>query len=109
MIVIKLRDRYLVWSTIVDAPTTFGMTLDELYEYARIEEGASGVRRLTANMERIERTGTTFRTGASLQFALAGNHAGPDDAELSVDEIYQAYCLQVPIRDGWLVPVDEEA
>lgn len=101
--IVKIKDHYLEWSTIVDAPVTFGMSLAELEEHIRYEYGRSGLRDLPERLARVEQYGTSF-IGTSVEDVLRGNRAGPDEQALTADEIYQAYCLCEPIRDGWRVP-----
>ena len=38
------RDWYLEWSTICDAPATYGMSRDEIYQYRLESTGTDGVR-----------------------------------------------------------------
>ena len=54
-------DRYLEWSTIVDAPVTYGMPLDEFTAYYRDQYGAEGMRALPERMARVEAKGTSDR------------------------------------------------
>ena len=68
-------DRYLEWSTIVDAPVTYGMPLDEFTAYYRDQYGAEGMRALPERMARVEAKGTSDRisrdvSGRGVQTAL---------------------------------------
>ncbi len=52
------EDYYLVWSSIVDAPVTYGLSLEELEDYLREEEGARYMRDThPQRMERVKRRG----------------------------------------------------
>ena len=98
--ILKIKDYYLEWSTVVDCPVTFGMNLDQLTRHIRHEYGANGLRDLPERLERVNQTGTSKR-GGNLQDVISGNRAGPNESELDLGEIHQAYCLQEPIRGGW--------
>lgn len=105
--IVKLGDYYLEWSTIVDAPVTFGMSLEEFKEYYLAEYGRQGFGDLERRLERVEQSRTSYRIG-TLDDLLLCNRAGPDDSELTKVEIYKAYCLQEAIKGGWTVPTVEE-
>lgn len=103
--IIKMRDYYLEWSTVMDAPVTFGMSLPEFKKYYRAEYGRWGMEDLEGRLERVEEHGSSARLGFHRPPELFhGNCAGPDESELAKDEIFTAYCLREPIRNGWLVP-----
>jgi hypothetical protein len=90
--IIKIKDRYLEWSTIVDAPVTYGMTLDELKSYIKSEYGTQGLADLPNRLKRVEGTGTSSFV-STLQNTLDGNRAGENETTLTIDEIYQKYCV----------------
>lgn len=102
--IVKLEDYYFEWSTIVDAPVTFGMKLDEFKEYYQEAYGTEGMRDLDYRLERVEMFETSSITPTTIKEMIKGNRAGPDETELTIDEILKAYCLREPIRNGWLVP-----
>lgn len=99
--IVKLKNHYLEYSTIVDAPVTWGMPLEEFKKYYQQEYGLDGMRSLPERLERVEAKGTSSQLDDSAEDCLSCNRAGPDETELTVDEIYQAYCLRQPVR-GWL-------
>jgi hypothetical protein len=108
---IKLGEHYLVWSSIVDAPVTFGLTLEELRDYIEREDGRSGLENLARRLGGLNRYGIShpgYQDDSGLDDYIDGNRAGPDEDELTRDEIYRAYVLREPIRDGWLVPAYED-
>lgn len=53
------KDYFLEWSTIVDAPVTYGMSLEEFEQYYRHEYGESGMRELPGRLERVKENGTS--------------------------------------------------
>ena len=103
---IKLENYFLEWSTVVDAPVSFGMSLDELKEYIKAEYGNEGMIMLPERLQRIEKTGTSA-IGYNVNQVIQGNRAGPKESKLTKKEIYEAYCQQKPIRNGWMVPTVE--
>lgn len=112
--IIKIKDRYLIWSSHVDEPVTSGMTLEELKEYWREEYGRHGMYSLEIALRRVEEKGTSSAFYESVEDHVRGNFAGPnrdpeDDSDegLTVDEIYDAYCLFKPVRGGWMPTWDE--
>ncbi len=102
--IVKLVNCYFEYSTIVDAPVTFGMSHKEFIDHYRAEYGNDGMRDLNNRLTSVERYGSSHIEGRSAEDILFLNRAGPNDDELTVDEIHKAYCLLEPIRDGWLVP-----
>ena len=88
---VKIKDRYFEWSTISDAPNTYGMTLDELHEYIKEEYGRQGLESLPKRLERVEAKGCSAYEYPSVADFLSCNRAGPDETEISLDEIYRLY------------------
>ena len=99
--IIKLHDYYFEYSTIPDAPVTFGMKREEFEEYYRSEYGNSGMEELKTRMLRVDEKGTSFFSDKSAGEILSCNRAGPKEKRLTIDEIYKAYCLREPICNGW--------
>lgn len=107
--IIKLHEYYLEWSTVTDSPVTFGMTLNDFVEYYRAEYGRHGYRDLKMRLERVEKYGSSaHQTQYWLPSLFVGNRAGPNETELTEEEIYHAYCLREPIYGGWMVPTAVE-
>lgn len=67
--------RYMVWSTIVDAPLTFGCSLDEIFAFWREEYGERGVEALRRS---LEASGFDH-----LDAVIGGNRAGRDETRLT--------------------------
>lgn len=84
---------YLEWSTVVDAPVTFGMSREEFADHHRREYGAKPDR-LPERMGRVDRYGTSCRLGTSAATMVAANRAGPDETELSMEELVRWYCVE---------------
>lgn len=90
--IIKIKDRYLEWSTIVDAPVTISATLEDFKEYYLAEYGQSSADELAERLERVEAKGTSSHIHSSLGDCIAGNRAGDNEETLTLDEIYEKYC-----------------
>jgi hypothetical protein len=81
---------YLEWSTIVDAPTTRGLSADDLRAYVQEEYGNEGLRELPARLARCELDGTSGRVG--LEEAILCNRAGSGETRLTMAQIVEYYC-----------------
>lgn len=92
------KDYYLDWSTIVDAPVTYGMSLEEFKAYYHDEYGRKECELgLRERLERVEAKGTSARDACgSLTVLLRTNRAGDNEERLSKKAIIQKYCLERP-------------
>lgn len=88
--IIQIKDKYFEWSTIVDAPVTFGMSHEELFNYIKREQGEQGLRLLPMRLERVNQKGTSA-IGSTIDDLISGNRAGINENKLSIDEIYDLY------------------
>lgn len=83
---------YLEYSSVVDAPTTYGMTLEEFKEYYQVEYGRSSMDHLNKRLERVEEKGTSSLMHRSAEELLDYNRAGRDETCLSIQQIIDFYC-----------------
>lgn len=89
---------YNLYSTIVDAPIfEHALTLQQLEEYVRFEQGQHGINALPARLERAHRTGSSCLFGSALEEEVSCNRAGPDESRLPFDEFVQRF-LTLPDR-----------
>lgn len=96
------EERYLEWSTIVDAPVTYGMGYDEFLEYYRDEYGAHSMDGLLGEhgrMRRVRAHGTSARMDESVHQTIAHNRAGDGETELDFDGIWEKYVVGRPTGD----------
>jgi hypothetical protein len=93
------RDYYLEWSTIVDAPVTFGMSRDEFEEYYREEYGNSSMREFADRMRRVDEKGTSDRRDSCVEDTIGFNRAGKDETRLSVEQIVDHWIRRRPNDD----------
>lgn len=103
-------DYYLEWSTVVDAPVTYGMPLEEFESYYRIRYGTSQTERYTfgkevapseldKRMERVEKFGTSCVYGTSFESMASGNRAGDNEEELTFEQIVDKFIRNRPGDD----------
>jgi hypothetical protein len=87
------KDYYLIWSTIVDAPVTYGMSLEEFKQYYQAEFGKSGMERLKERMERVRKTGISAHPPfANYERYFESNRAGDKETRLDKEGILEKYC-----------------
>jgi hypothetical protein len=89
--IIKIKDRYFEYSSVVDAPVTHGMSLGEFTEYYKEEYGKSSIENLKQRLERVEAKGTSCMLDESVEATISGNVAGKNGKSLTADEIYEKY------------------
>lgn len=79
-------DRYLEWSTVVDAPVTYGMPLDEFTAYYRDRYGSDSDDAFAARMARVEATGVSARD-CTVRDVVDYNRAGPNESTLTMKQL----------------------
>lgn len=94
---------FFEWSTITDAPRTFGMRREEFESYFREEYGREEFENsLSDRLDRAVKNGTSLFAKTSAEELIAGNRAGKNERRLSFKMLIQLYCVEQ--RD----PRDEE-
>lgn len=101
--IVKLKEHYLVWSSIVDAPISRGMTLTQLKRWTRRAYGQWGMDELPARLERVDRKGTSAMRDTNAVDTIWLNRAGPDESCLTIVGIYRHFCLGEEIKPEWIV------
>jgi hypothetical protein len=94
------RDYYLMWSTIVDAPITYGLTLEQFQDWYREEYGKAGLAEFTERMTRVVQKGTSSNLHSSVEEVIKYNRAGPDETCLTREQILEKYCRSQRNTDG---------
>jgi hypothetical protein len=98
--IVALEGFYLVWSSIVDAPITLGMTLEELQAWTRDEYGQRGLDGFDQRMARVDAKGTSSFDSESADDVMWLNRAAEylrgwnrknDRSPLSKAEIVEWY------------------
>ncbi len=83
---------YLEWSSIVDAPITYGMSLYELEKYIQDEYGRQGLEHLAERLVRVDAVGTSASGYESIDQFLSFNRAGPNETTFTKSQIIDWYC-----------------
>ena len=88
-------DYYLEWSSVVDAPVTDGMLLEEFEAYYCCRYGHSSMDGLVERLARVNETGTSDMVSREdVTTWLVVNRAGDNERRLTVDEIVDKYIRQ---------------
>ena len=98
--IIKLAGKYMEWSTVVDAPITYGMTLKEFRRYYQQEYGRVSMHDLDLRMERVERKGTSSHLHSSVDDLIECNRAGVNETNISKDEIIRLFANEPKRKRG---------
>lgn len=88
------RDWYLEWSTIVDAPVTYGMTIEEMKAYRKERTGTEGIRYWDEVVARVIAKGVSWYDNTDLDGTLSFNRAGKGETCLTPEQIIAMYCHQ---------------
>lgn len=87
------KEYYLIWSTIVDAPVTFGFELAEFREVMLVIYGTHGWSDLDEDIERADQKGISWLYGGyTADSQIIGNRAGFHEQCLSKEQIIEWYC-----------------
>lgn len=87
------RDSYFIWSTMVDAPSTFGMTEAECVEWLSWQNNIPGFGYAAEAIARANKFGTNSDV-ITLEDINSWNRAGPGESPISLDDIYTIYCSE---------------
>lgn len=82
----KFNELYCEWSTVVDAPVSWLMPLDEFKEYYRAQYGENGLRDLPDRLGRVENQGTSAIDGFTPADLFGHNRAGPREGRIRTVE-----------------------
>src|SRR5690349_9699012 len=87
------KEYFLEWSSIVDAPITFGMDWESFQKHYRKQYGNEGMKDLPERMDRVNKNGHSSIFSGSVEDFIADNCAGKDGTELTIAEIIEHYCF----------------
>ena len=83
------------WTTVADAPATFGMTKEEFIEYYADEYGRRDTgSTMEERMARAEAKGTSSMMDSSLEDLISSNRAGYRENYLTLPEIERIYLIE---------------
>lgn len=87
------KDYYMEWSTVVDAPVTYGLSFDEFKEYYQSEYGRNGMNDFDERMKRVEDKGISAHPPFDdLQSLFDYNRAGAKESKIDKEGILERYC-----------------
>ncbi len=89
--IIKLEDKYVVWSTIVDAPISRGMSKEKLSQYIEFHYGEGGLTDLPERLKRVEEKGVSSMLHANVDELIEYNRAGPNETCLTKEQIIENF------------------
>lgn len=104
--VIKIKDWYLIWSTIVDAPIACCKE-DELVQMVKTFFDGASPETIHRMVTSTKENGVSNVRAGTIDSVISYNHAGPKGRTLTRDEIYNVYCLKQLI-DDWTPYCDED-
>ena len=88
------RDYYLEWSTVVDAPVSYGFSLDHFTEYYLQKYGQKESPDLSNRMIRVEKNGISAYD-ENLDDLFEWNRAGDKETTLDKEGILNKYCRNI--------------
>lgn len=91
-------DYYFEWSSIVDAPVTYGQPLEYFKKYYQKEYGNSGMKEIDERLKRVEEFGTSSYFNKSFDDLIIVNRAGEHETQLTKQQILEKYCINSPIN-----------
>ena len=90
---------YNLYTTVADgACYESALTLEQLKEIIRLEQGETGVLALPVRLDRAHRTGCSALDGQTLEECIKCNRAGPNEARLTVAEFVERYLTLPNVR-----------
>jgi len=99
--IVKLTDKkakkeyYMEWSTVVDSPTTNGMSLEDFKLHYKNQYGASGVDGLEKRLIRVEEKGCSSHAKTeNAEWLIKNNSAGNHGKKLSLEGLLDMYCRE---------------
>lgn len=88
---LRNKDYYMEWSSIVDAPVTYGMNLEEFKIHYKQRYGTEGMIGLPERLKRVEEYGTT-ENNTRVDEYYEFNRAGKNETCIGKEEILERYC-----------------
>jgi hypothetical protein len=86
--ILKIKNKYVVWSSVVDAPSAVYETAQELKEYLKHLVDDSSLQEI---VELTEKTGCSHPRYSSVEEFIAFNRAGPHEECLTLQQIIDMY------------------
>lgn len=86
-VIIHHAGKFAEWSSVVDAPTTNPMTREEFEAYYVKKYGTSSQNQMAERLDRAELNGSSCLEGTSFEDVVFCNRAGPEESDLSVEQL----------------------
>lgn len=97
--------KYLLWSTVIDAPETYAGSEQDIRDHIREETGRQGLHDIEERLRRARETGTSMRN-STLRDVVLYNHAGPDGEEITYDDVIRFYFVECRKPDATATILD---
>lgn len=92
--IVHYQGWFFEWSSVCDAPVTQAMRREEFErEYEPMSVYAEP---LASRMERAIKNGTSYHRAESAEDLISGNRAGPDETELSFQDVLRQVGIPLP-------------
>lgn len=104
--IVKLCDKYMEYSTVVDAFVCRPMTLEQFKAYYCLEYGASAMPAFDGRIARVENYGTSDATPCSADQLLRHNRLGPHESCLYMEQV-EAYVCEMALPEDYDVASGE--
>lgn len=91
-IIIKIKDKYCIWSKIKKRPETYLMDKEELFNYIEEKEGEDSEDSLPLRFLRVEEKGVSIKSLEKC-FFINSNEAGQNNNFINEEDIYIEYSI----------------
>ncbi len=97
-------DKYVEWSSIVDAPVTYILTRDHMLAHLDAEYGRSSFDENRRCLDRADKNGTSIQgMEYSVEDLVSSNRAGKNGDNITLPEILEMYDLKNAEENGDIV------
>lgn len=93
--IVKLApEKYVEWSTVVDAPVTYILTREHMLDHLDYTYGTSSIEENRRRLDRADANGTSCHHKLEVEELLSYNRAGENEKNISLEEILERYDLK---------------
>ena len=105
--IVKMNDKYFLYSTIVDAPISDAMTREKMAAYLLVEYVRVYMQEIEEVLQRTDSKGTSSVYANSAEDTLAANRAGPNEEELTPEGLWKYFFEDADFDPSWVVHRDD--
>lgn len=87
------KEYYLEYSSVVDAPVTYGMNLKDFKRYYKERYGTNSIHDLKDRLKRVEKFGTSCFLDSNVDDTILCNRAGENGENISKDQLIKHFCV----------------